>query len=510
MYPVPSIGTALFARTSASHSMKSGAGMICVVATALEDGYFQAELLHRRHKHMTRLSTIDSGFLLTESHHSPKHIAGLITFRLPKGKGAAWLRKLLDDMRRCPPGFPLDQRLKHQAGLQFELEPDDHFEIDYHVRHTVLPRPGNDKQFLDVLGRLHANLLDRDRPLWEFHLIEGLAGRRFALYFKVHHALCDGITFGRWIDESTTTEPDDMSLRPIWVRDEHPEEQESHDVNYVQMIMDGVKMLGGGIRTALGVSAITAKMVQRRFFDKDSHVALPLSAPRTSINVHTGAARAISFTQYPLEELRAIGKSQDSSINDVVMTMCDMAVSRYFDEHGDSPDGPLVAYMPVNVRTDDSDGRGNLVTLLQVKLASNHQDALASLAEVRESIVSAREVYSGASSTAVQYYSLMVALMSQFEEVLNLDKFLPPVNNLVISNVPGSRVMRYLRGAEIDGLYPISTLPPITALNVTACSFAGIMYFGLIAGRTAIPDLGLLTSFLDDALRELAEASGVT
>jgi diacylglycerol O-acyltransferase len=459
---------------------------------------------------MTRLSTIDSGFLLTESQHSPKHIAGLMVFQLPKGKGAAWLRKLMDDMRAYLPGFPLNQRLKNPGGLAFELEEDEHFELDYHVRHTVLPRPGNDKQLHDVVARLHANLLDRDRPLWEFHLIEGLAGRRFAFYFKVHHALCDGITFGRWIEDASTLDPADMSIRPIWARDDDPEERDDSGIDYVRLIRDGVKTLGGGIRTALGVSAITAKMVQRRFFDRDFNIALPLSAPRTSFNVPTGAARALSFTSYPLENLRAIGKAEGASINDVVMTMSDMAVSRYFEEHDDAPGGPLVAYMPVNIRTEDSDGSGNLVTLLQVKLASNHEDPLSSLAEVRESIVSAREVYSGASSDAVQYYGLMVALMSQFEETLKLDKYLPPVNNLVISNVPGSKVMQYVRGAETVGVYPISTLPPITALNVTACSFVGTMYFGLIAGRTAIPDLDRLTALLDESYRELASATGVT
>ena len=118
-------------------------------------------------------------------------------------------------------------------------------------------------------------------------------------------------------------------------------------------------------------------------------------------------------------------------------------------------------------------------------------------------------MFSGASKAAVQYYSLLVALLSQGEELLNLGRFLPPVNNLVISNVPGSRVMRYLRGAEIVGMYPVSTLPPITALNVTACSFAETMYFGLIAGRTAIPDLDALTACLDDAFTVLVDATGV-
>jgi diacylglycerol O-acyltransferase len=458
---------------------------------------------------MTQLSTIDGGFLLTESHHSPKHIGVLIEFEFPKGKGSAWLRKMLDEMRGIAPGFPFNQRVKSLAGLRYELEFDEQMEIDYHVRHTVLPSPGNNKQLLDVLGRMHANLLDRERPLWEFHLIEGLSGRRFAFYIKIHHSLCDGITFGRWLEGCTSKSPEDKFTPPIWGRDQSPGEVEGRDLNYLKLIIDGVKNLGGGIDAAIGMSKLTAKMVQRRFFEKDSNIALPLSAPKTSINVTTGAARTLSFTSYSLEELRAIGKSQGGSINDVIMTMCDLAMSRYFDQHGDYPEGPLVAYMPVNIRTDDDDGDGNLVTLLQVKLASSHQEPLAAFQEVHESILSAREVFSGVSRTAVQYYSLMVALMSLFEEVLKLDRILPPVNNLVISNVPGPQHTMYFQGAKVTGMYPISTLPPITALNVTAVSYAGRLYFGLIAGRSVVPDLAMLTSCLDAVFLELAEAAGV-
>jgi len=458
---------------------------------------------------MTKLSTIDSGFLLTESHHSPKHIGILIEFELPKGKGPAWLRKMLEELRQVPPGYPFNQRIKSFTGLQYELELDEHFEIDYHVRHTVLPGPGTDRQLLDVLGRMHANLLDRDRPLWEFHLIEGLTGRRFAFYIKIHHALCDGITFGRWMEDCTARTPRAKHTPPIWERDRSPDGSAGRDLDYVQLIIDGIRNLGGGINAAIGISKLTAKMVQRRFFEKDFHIALPLSAPKTSINVATGAARSLSFTSYGLEELRAIGKYQGGSINDVVMTMCDLALNRYFAEHGSSPEGPLVAYMPVNIRTDEDDGDGNLVTLLQVKLASSHQEPLAVMEEVRESIAAAREVFSGIPRTAVQYYSLMVALMSLFEEYLKLDKILPPVNNLVISNVPGPPHRKYFKGAEITAMYPISTLPPITALNVTAVSYVGRLYFGLIAGRTVIPDLALLTSCLDDAFHQLAEAAGV-
>jgi len=457
---------------------------------------------------MARLSTIDSGFLLTESPHSPKHVGALMVLQMPPGKGPAWLRRLLGEMKQIPPGFPFNRKIRRRTGPFYEILPDEHLEIDYHVRHTMLPRPGTEAQLTDLVARMHANLLDRDRPLWEFHLIEGLQGHRFALYVKIHHAIADGITFGRWIDDSTATSPGDRTLHPIWSRPEDPLENCPDGVSYLQLAEDAMKTMGGGLRTALGVTAISARMMQRRLLGRDEHVALPLSAPHTSLNVTTGAARSLAFTSWPLEDLRAVGRARGATINDVVMTMCDMAVSHYFEQHGTAPRGSLVAYMPVNIRTDDDCGDGNLVTLLQVKLASTHRDPLSSLAEVQESIRSAREVFSGASRPAVQYYSALVALASQVEELLGLGRLLPPVNNFVMSNVPGSRVKRYLKGAEVVGMYPVSTLPPMTALNLTCCSFAGTMYFGLIAGRTAVPDLPLLVRYLREAFDQLNLASG--
>jgi diacylglycerol O-acyltransferase len=457
---------------------------------------------------MTKLATIDVGFLLTESHHSPKHVAGLQIFRLPKGKGPAWLRKLLDEMRQVPPGYPFSQRLKKDV-IQPELEFDDHFEIDYHVRHTVLPGPGSEEQLLDVIARMHANLLDRERPLWEFHLIEGLSGRRFAFYTKIHHVLCDGITFARWFAESGSKSATDMNSRPIWQRDETPNAENDEDISYAQMIIDGVKMLGGGLKTALGVSALSAKLLQRRFFDGDSNIALPLSAPRTALNVVPGAARNLTFTEYPLEEVRAIAHSQGGSINDLVLTICDLAVNRYFKETGQAPEEPLIAYMPVNLRHEKEQDNRNLISLLQVKMASAHEDPLAALQEIVKSSKSAREVFSSASRPAIQYYTLLVALLSQFEETLKLNKFLPPAIKMVISNLPGPRETMYFRGAEAMEVYPISTLPPMTALNVTACSYVDTLYFGLVSGRTAIPDLQKLTDYLDEAYAELREKTGI-
>ena len=138
-------------------------------------------------------------------------------------------------------------------------------------------------------------------------------------------------------------------------------------------------------------------------------------------------------------------------------------------------------------------------------MASEHEDSLAALQEIIESSRSAREVFSGASRPAIQYYTLLVALLSQFEETLKLNKFLPPAINMVISNVPGPRETMYFRGAEATEVYPVSTLPPLTALNITACSYVDTLFFGLVSGRTAVPDLQKLTEYLDEAYAELKE-----
>lgn len=459
--------------------------------------------------HMNKLSIIDTGFLLTESHHSPKHVAALQIFELPKGKGSAWLRRMLDQLRQVPPGYPFDQRLHTINPLQHALVPDENLEMDYHVRHSVLPSPGSDDQLWDLVARMHANLLDRERPLWEFHLIEGLSHRRFAFYTKMHHSLADGVTMNRWFIESGSLSAGDFKSPPIWQRERTPEPQPEDEPGLLQLIIEGVKTLGGGVRTAFDLTTLSAKLVQRRVWEGNRNVVLPFGAPRTRLNVTPGAARNLAATSFPLVLFRDIAKSQGVSINDVLMTVCDMAINRYFEDKGEVLEDPLVIYMPVNLRSEANPQSGNMISLLQVRLASDHEDPLASLQEVKDSSRTAREIFTGFGKPAIQIYALVVALMAQFEETLKLDKLLPPAMNLVISNVPGPQEQMYFRGARAISAFPISTLPPLTALNVTANSYAGILNIGLVSGRTAIPDLKALSRHMEEAVATLAEAAGV-
>jgi len=385
--------------------------------------------------------------------------------------------------------------------------PDEYLDIDYHVRHTVLPSPGSNEQLVEMISRLHGNLLDRERPLWEFHLIEGLADRRFAFYTKIHHAIVDGMTFVRWFSESGSLSVTDMFSRPIWQRDEPPE-VDREDSNLAQSIVGGAKILGGSIKTAVNLSELSAKLIRKSVFEKNRNAVLPLSAPRTRFNVPTGAARNFSISDYPLVEIRAIARSQGASINDLVMALCDLAVNRYLKEKDEEPDEPLVVYMPVNLRSDEED-EGNQISLLQVKLAADHDNPLTTLKQIRKSSQATREIYCSVSRPAIQLYSLAVALLPLGEEILKMDQLLPPAINLVISNVPGPAEKMYFRGAEVVEVYPVNTLPPAVSLSMTVCSYAGTLFFGLVGSQTAVPDLQKLTVYLDQAYQEFRTLTGL-
>lgn len=455
---------------------------------------------------MHRLSTVDTGFLLTESHHSPKHVASLQILRLPKGKGPAWLRRMLDHLKQVPPGFPFNQRLQDDSLLAPALVTDDRLDIDYHVRHSVLPHPGSERQLVEMVARLHANLLDRERPLWEFHLIEGLSDRRFAFYTKVHHAIADGFTFTRWFVESGSSSASKTDCRPVWARDEKPAPRDDSG-GLLDLVADGVKMLGGSVRTAVELSSLSARLLRKSLLERNRNVVLPLGAKKTRLNVSTGAARSLDICRYPIDEFGAVARAHGASINDLVMTLCDLAVNRYLAERGEAPEEPLVAYMPVNLRADEDD-EGNVISLLQVKLAEDHDDPVMALQQIREASKSTREIYGTTSRPAIQLYSLTVALLPLAEELLGLEQILPPAINLVISNVPGPRKTMYFRGAKVLEAYPINTLPPAVALSMTVCSYAGTLFFGLVGGRSAVPDLHRLTGHLDAAYREFRELKG--
>lgn len=452
---------------------------------------------------MSRLSFIDSIFLWVESPQTPAHVAGLQIFQLPKGKGSAWLHKLITSMREYPPGTPFNQRLKPGSGARPELVTDENFDIDYHVRHTVLPKPGSEEQLRSLVARLHTHLIDRDRPLWEFHLIEGLEGRRFAFYTKIHHAICDGATFSMWMSQSTGRSAT-AKTPPIWARARRQSGVTQRP--WLESLQAPVGLARKGSEVGLGLGQIVGRIVRRRFRDNDRDVALPLSGPDTAINASLTGSRNLAFCAFPVDELKAMGRPMGASLNDVLLAICDAALHRYLAEQGQVPDSPLVAAVPVNLRPPGDESEGNFVTSLQVKLGRDLRDPAEHVAAVSRSVHTARDIYSGVPHAATQAYSFGAAGLAALGQSLHLEGIMPPPMNLIISNVPGPREPRYFQGALLVATYPVSGIAPMTALNVTVYSYNGTLYVGLIADRRNLPHLEDLKLCLDEVYAEYRES----
>jgi len=448
---------------------------------------------------MSRLSLLDSLFLWVETAEIPAHVAGLQIYRLPRGKGSPWLHDLMETLREYEPGYPFNQRLRPGSGMRPELIDEEDFDIDYHLRHTVLPKPGNEEQLRNLVARLQGNLMDRDRPLWEFHLIEGLEDRRFAFYVKIHHAICDGATFSKWMAQSTGTSAG-ANTPPIWSR---PRKRGGHTH---RPWLDALQAPGSWLRTGrdlgLGLPQIFGRLLRERFIQNNRDIALPLSGPHTAFNAELTASRNLAFCQYPVDQIKAMGRPVGATLNDVVLAICDASLRRYLAEQGQHPEKPLVAAVPVNIRPPGEDAEGNHVASLQVKLVGEGKGPAEHLEAVHQSVTSTRNVFDGIPAAASQAYSFGAAGLAAIGQSMHLTGIIPPPLNLIISNVPGPRESRYFQGAKLEALYPVSGVAPMTALNVTVYSYAGTLFVGLISGRRALPHLHDLKLCMDEVYDE--------
>lgn len=454
---------------------------------------------------MSTLSMMDLGFVVTETMASPKHVAGLLIFDLPPGHPEDVVGRLVEQMRAAPVRAPFNRYL---GSSRFGL-PEWHrcarVDTAHHIRHLRLPRPGNQAQLMDLVEQLHAPLLDRSRPLWEVHFIEGLENNQVALYMKIHHAYADGVTMSRWIFDSLSKSPDDLDTAPPWSREQIAEHQvESDTFNPLELM----RQVGRGALAVAELGTMTLRHSLQLTGAYDSKVPVPFAAPRTPFNGAPTSDRAINVLSMGLEEMRGLAHSLGASINDLVLTMVDMGLRDYMRKHKISASKPLVAEMPVNLRRDSATEKtGNQISILLLELGEAKATPLDRLQQIHLHSRQVQRQFAALSEQTVTSYSLGTQIIAQVGEALNLNDQAPPLGNVVVSNVPGPRSESYFRGARLRGVYPISVLAPNVALNITVYSYDGKLCFGLVGGKRQIPDLADLTGYIESSLQVLKDCA---
>lgn len=451
---------------------------------------------------MELISPVDSMFLLGESREHPMHVAGLQLFEPPADAGPDFLRDLYqniiarDDVASTFRKHPAEL-LGGIANLTWAFDKD--LDLEYHLRRSALPSPGRVRELLELTSRLHGSLLDRHRPLWESHLVEGLNDGRFAVYTKIHHALVDGVSAMRMMRRSLATDLEDHEIRVPWGRNDRPSGNSKPRISVLGEIR-------GAVDSVLGLAPSALYLARKGIWEQQ--LTLPVGAPRTIFNVPIGGARRCAAQSWPIERFMAVKKAAGVTLNDVVLATCGGALRAYLLEQNALPDRPLIAMVPVSLRDDASPGGGNQVGALLANLATDVDDPAKRLEAVSASMRSNKEVFKQLpkmQKMALSAFNVSPLLLSMVSPALG--SAAPPFN-LVISNVPGSREPLYWNGARLDGNYPLSIALDGQAMNITLSNNADNLDFGLVGCRRSVPSLQRMLGHLDDSLAGLEQAVG--
>ena len=453
---------------------------------------------------MSKLSLLDLGFFIAESEASPKHVAGLLIFKRPPKSGAAFAKNLYRDYLAATAVKPPFNRI-----IQFSLNAlphwraTDHVDLNQHVFFHTMPKGENDRKALYALVcKLHTPMLDRSRPLWEVHVIDGLPDGQFALYQKMHHAYADGITMSRWTAECYSNSPTDVELTPVWTQ-----KHGGHGSRAKQELLDLTwKEVTGNTRRFLGIGRLAAMLFLESIKLTKNAIALPfVSSAKTPLTGQVTSGRQFATAGVSMDRVNAIRTRTRSTLNHIALTCLDGALRRFLVDQGVELRRPITIQMPVNLRKEGEKTAGNKIGIIQVELSPPTDDPYVRLRNIGYSLRNVRTMVDSVAPEAIESYTIITGLVAQIAEMLKLSNKMPPMGNTLVSNVPGPKEHLYIRGARMEEMHPISTLPPSNLLNITLFSYAGDLFFGLIA-TDELPNLERLGTYVQDAFTELEQS----
>ncbi|MBO1531373.1 wax ester/triacylglycerol synthase family O-acyltransferase [Psychrobacter sp. F1192] len=453
---------------------------------------------------MRLLTAVDQLFLILESRKQPMHVGGLFLFELPEdaqGSEHNFVYQLVKQMQNseAPPSFPFNQVLEN---LIFWKE-DKHFDVEHHFHHVALPKPARVRELLMYVSREHGRLLDRAMPLWECHVIEGVqpdtedGPERFALYFKIHHSLVDGIAAMRLLQKTLSQSPTETVTLPVW-------SLVARHRNQIDAALPTKKSISGIIKEQLS----TIKPVFTELLDNfknygDEGYVGTFDAPMSILNKRISASRRIAAQSYDIKRFHDIADQLNVSRNDVVLAVCSGAIRRYLISMNALPTKPLIAFVPMSLRSDNSTA-GNQLSFVLANLGTHLDDPIRRMKLIHRSMNNGKRRFRRMTQAQVINYS---AIAYAWEGINVLTGLFPKKQafNLIISNVPGSEKPLYWNGARLQALYPASVVFNGQAINITLASYLDKIEFGITACSKTVPHVQDMLILIEEELQLLEQ-----
>jgi len=434
---------------------------------------------------MDHLSGLDASFLHFETPETPMHVGSLLLMELPPGYKGDYYEdvKAMIGARMHLAGV-LTRKL---ASMPFELaEPvwieDDDIDLDYHVRSLTLRRPGSMEQLHQLVGRLHSSLLDRSRPLWEMYVIEGLQDGRVAFYTKAHHSGVDGKAGTELAKVLYDISP---QIRQVPPPRRKTRTSSGYQLGVAELLQAAVsntaqqyRKLAELLPTAARALTTAGNVLASQQTAKGERSLNLGLAPKTIFNDSITNQRSYSTMSLPFAELKATGKRVGGTVNTIVMAMVSGGLARFLKQRDMMPKEPLIAAVPVSLRSEGDDSMNNQVSMVRVDLATDIADpierfkAIHASSEAAKAVVRELKPVLGVDMPFTGSPWIMTSLASLYGRS-NLAKRMPPMANVLISNVPGPQVPLYVGGARMVSFYPVSIPYHGSALNITVQSYGG-------------------------------------
>ena len=455
---------------------------------------------------MPTLSAMDLAMFMLESPERPFNIGPLVLLRpLAKVRPGAFADKLRDQLLKRPPGPPFNYRLKMSLLEAPAVEPMAEPELKRHVHRLTLDGASM-PQLLDKICELHEPLLDRSGLLWQFWIIDGLADGRVALYGKVHHGIIDGRTFVKAVTQWLSPDAKDREVRAMWDGVERSGAAERQRAGLVQQLMKGGAMATGLLRTGAGMAGLVAEQGLRSA-GLGKGLPLPFLKVPGVFEGKLSAKRSFAFCTLPLAEMKALGKAHGATVNDLLLTVLDIAMHRYLAERGRKITEALVADMPVALSAGAKGG--NQIAVLQFPLGAGNASVLQRLDKIRAETAQLKASLGKRGSDTVMLYTTLVHALPILVERFAAQAA-PMHSNLLVSNPFGVDGQRWLMGAAVELVLPVSVVAAGHKLNVTAVSLGDRLQLGFLAMPDAVPQLERLAQLTEAAFAELRAALAPT
>jgi len=436
------------------------------------------------------LSGLDAAFLSSETVDWPAHVACITIFD-PKRAGRPFdmdvlKRSLASRLRRLPPlrwrviEAPLG--LGHPHWIE---DPD--FDLDVHLRRMEVAAPGGPRELAAAAQEIYRHRLDRKRPLWELWVLDKLANGKVGLFWKIHHACIDGMAGAGMQEVMFDADPDYAPPSVVPADDWRPES-----------VPDATTLLLSSLPAAGAAQVRAAKEVYRAIeklpeLVRSMRAAMPPEAPRTRFNAPIGSHRSWGFVTLPLADLKVVKNAFGVKLNDVYVASVAGGVRAYLEARGELPEKSLVASIPVNARSDDSPGTGNAISGMAATMATDLADPVERLLAIHASTTASKEMQRAMGAQMLMSLAdtpppAMFSLAARFYGKTQLVKRLPPMFNVVISNVPGPRSPLYAQGAPVEAFHSMGIVFDGAGLFIGAMSYLDQMDVGILGAPEALDD----------------------